>query len=161
MSKKLKPVFGLVLFVFLFFISCTSSPREEFTPLDYTEEDVITNEISNIEKMLESESTKALWRATLLKNNVGNTENTAVNTIVELCGQKVIKQYYEAFRLENNLEAKRLLSSLEAVNYPLDELLTAQKTELENKITSATPGFAIQQDASHSVSDYISGTVTI
>ena len=111
MSKKLKPVFGLVLFVFLFFISCTSSPREEFTPLDYTEEDVITNEISNIEKMLESESTKALWRATLLKNNVGNTENTAVNTIVELCGQKVIKQYYEAFRLENNLEAKRLLST--------------------------------------------------
>ena len=110
---------------------------------------------------MESESTKALWRATLLKNNVGNTENTAVNTIVELCGQKVIKQYYEAFRLENNLEAKRLLSSLEAVNYPLDELLTAQKTELENKITSATPGFAIQQDASHSVSDYISGTVTI
>ena len=69
MIKTLRSVFQLAILSLLFLVGCSSSPQEEFVPLDYTTEDVIQNEISSITKLLETESVKALWRASLLQKN--------------------------------------------------------------------------------------------
>ena len=58
MNKSFRSVLKLAFFSFLILASCRSTPQDEFVPLDYTEADVIKNEISTITKMLETESVK-------------------------------------------------------------------------------------------------------
>lgn len=160
MNKRFWLVFKLALFSFLILASCRSTPQDEFVPLDYTEADVIKNEISTITKILETESVKALWRSSILQRN-STVENESISQVLELCSQKVLQQYQEALKNKNFLEAQRLLSSLEAVDYPLNDVLVEEKQELNQKITSSVPGYAVPQDSPNTVSDYISGTVTI
>lgn len=160
MNKRFRSVLILALFSFLILASCRSTPQDEFVPLDYTEADVIKNEISTITKMLETESVKALWRSSLLQRN-STVENEAISQVLELCSQKVLQQYQEALKNKNYLEAHRLLSSLKAVDYPLNDALVEQKQDLDQKIVSSVPGYGVPQDSPHAVSDYISGTVTI
>lgn len=160
MNKSFRSVLKLAFFSFLILASCRSTPQDEFVPLDYTEADVIKNEISTITKMLETESVKALWRSSLLQRNSA-VENEAISQALELCSQKVLQQYQEALKNKSYLEAERLLSSLEAVDFPLDDAMVEQKKELGRKIASSVPGYGVSPDNPHAVADYISGTVTI
>ena len=160
MNKRLRLVFQLAIFSLLILVGCRSTSQDEFVPLDYTEADVIHNEITTITKLLETESVKALWRASLLQHN-SSVEHEAIAQVMELCGQKVVQQYHAALDSHNHLEARRLLWSLEAVDYPLDEVPQNQHQQLDEKIASSVPGYGIVQDSPHPVADYISGTVTI
>ena len=160
MIKTLRSVFQLAILSLLFLVGCSSSPQEEFVALDYTTEDVIQNEISSITKLLETESVKALWRASLLQKNSA-IPHEAIEQVFELCSQKVFQQYQEAIDASNYLEARRLLSSLVAVNFPVDVSSENQLEKLEGQIASKTPGHGIMTDTPHGVNDYISGTVTI
>ena len=160
MIKTLRSVFLLAVFSLLFLMGCSSSPQEEFVPLDYTTEDVIQNEISSITKLLETESVKALWRASLLQKN-SVSPHDAIEQVFELCSQKVFLQYQEAIEASNYLEAQRLLSSLVAVDYPVDASSENQLKKLEGQTASKIPGYGVVQDNPHAVSDYISGSVTI
>ena len=160
MIKTLKSVFQLAIFSLLFLAGCSSSPQKEFVPLDYTTEDVIQNEISSITKLLETESVKALWRASLLQKNSASPHD-AIEQVFELCSQKVLQQYQEAIESSHYLEARRLISSLMAVDYPVDASSENQLKKLEGQTASKIPGYGVVQDNPHGVNDYISGTVTI
>ncbi len=54
-----------------------------------------------------------------------------------------------------------MLWSLEAVDYPLDEVIENHHQQLDEKIAATVPGYGVAQDAPHPVADYIRGTVTI
>ena len=160
MNKRFGLVIQLAIFFLLILASCRSTSQDEFVPLDYTETDVIHNEISTITKLLETESVKALWRARLLQRN-SSVDHEAIAQVLELCGQKVTQQYHAALDSHNYLEARRLLRSLVAVGYPLDEMMQNQYQQLDEKIATSVPGYGVAQDTPHPVADYISGTVTI
>ncbi len=95
MNKRLGLVFQLAIFFLLILAGCRSTSQDEFVPLDYTEADVIQNEISTITKLLETESVQALWRASLLQRN-SFVDHEAIAQVLELCGQKVLQQYHAA-----------------------------------------------------------------
>lgn len=160
MNKRLGLVFQLAIFFLLILAGCRSTSQDEFVPLDYTEADVIQNEISTITKLLETESVQALWRASLLQRN-SFVDHEAIAQVLELCGQKVLQQYHAALDSRKYLEARRLLWSLEAVDYPLDEVIENHHQQLDEKIAATVPGYGVAQDAPHPVADYIRGTVTI
>ena len=160
MNNRFGLVIQLAIFFLLILASCRSTSQDEFVPLDYTEADVIHNEISTITKLLETESVKALWRASLLQRN-SSVDHEAIAQVLELCGQKVTQQYHAALDSHNYLEARRLLMSLVAVGYPLDEMMQNQYQQLDEKIATSVPGYGVAQDTPHPVADYISGTVTI
>lgn len=161
MNKQTRPVLGLAFLVLFILVSCSSSPKQEFTPLDYTQEDVIQNEVVSITQMLSSQSVKALWRASLLKENVGARNSSAVDQVFQLCGEQVEEEYRQAVEAGNYLEARRLLDSLEAVGFSSDPAIFSQKASIEQKILSETPGYGVQASPDAHVSKYISGTVTV
>lgn len=160
MNKRLGLVFQLAIFFLLILAGCRSTSQDEFVPLDYMEADVVQNEISTITKLLETESVQALWRASLLQRN-SLVDHEAIAQVLELCGQKVLQQYHAALDSRKYLEARRLLWSLEAVDYPLDEVIENHHQQLDEKIAATVPGYGVAQDAPHPVADYIRGTVTI
>ncbi|MBR2463671.1 MAG: serine protease [Spirochaetaceae bacterium] len=161
MNKRIRPVFGLAFLALLALLSCSSSPKEEFTPLDYSQEDVIQNEVSSITQLLSSQSVKALWRASLLKEHAGARNSSTADQVFQLCGARVAEEYHQAVEAGNYLEARRLLASLEAVDFSSEPAIFSQKVSLEEKILSATPGYGVQVTPDVPVSQYISGTVTV
>lgn len=161
MNKRTRPVFGLAFLVLLALVSCRSSPEQDFTPLDYTQADVIQNEVSTISGMLEADPVRALWRAALLRENTDLASYPSVAQVFEGCGERVEDACRQALASGSNLEAARLLSSLEAVGFPADQSLLSQRAALGDKILSSTPGFGVPPDSAGQVSKYISGTVTV
>lgn len=157
MNKRIGPVFLALLAL----LSCSSSPKEEFTSLDYSQEDVIQNEVASITQLLSSQSVKALWRASLLKEHAGARNSSAADQVFQLCGEQVSEEYHQAVEVGNYLEARRLLASLEAVGFSSEPDIFSQKASLEEKILSATPGYGVQATPDVPVSKYISGTVTV
>ena len=157
MNKRIGPVFLALLAL----LSCSSSPKEEFTSLDYSQEDVIQNEVASITQLLSSQSVKALWRASLLKEHAGARNSSAADQVFQLCGEQVSEEYHQAVEAGNYLEARRLLASLEAVGFSSEPDIFSQKASLEEKILSATPGYGVQTTPDVPVSKYISGTVTV
>ena len=97
MYKISKSVFLYVLTASLLFISCKSlkPPKTVPAPLNYTDNDIVKIEIDRINKFLETEPVRALWRACLL----GNEE------IVEKCRKAV------ELRLEVSLEEREYLDT--------------------------------------------------
>ena len=97
MYRISKSVFLYVLTASLLFISCKSlkPPKTVPAPLNYTDNDIVKIEIDRINKFLETEPVRALWRACLL----GNEE------IVEKCRKAV------ELRLEVSLEEREYLDT--------------------------------------------------
>lgn len=97
MYKISKSFFLYVLTASLLFISCKSlkPPKTVPAPLNYTDNDIVKIEIDRINKFLETEPVRALWRACLL----GNEE------IVEKCRKAV------ELRLEVSLEEREYLDT--------------------------------------------------
>ena len=90
-------------------------PQSVQQPLDYTDKDVIENEINNIRAFEETESTKALFRAYLL----GDDE------ILEECKAIVLEQAKKAEQENDYSLAFRLYKSLASV----EEVTTSEIEE--------------------------------
>ena len=97
MHKISKSVFLFALAAALTFVSCKSlkPPKSVPGPLNYTDDDIVKIEIERINKFLETEPVRALWRACLL----GNEE------IIQKCREAV------ELRLEVSLEEREYLDS--------------------------------------------------
>lgn len=150
--KKLLYLLLAVFIVCLAFSACKSfsQPEEIQKPLDYTNQDVIENEIKNIRELQEKESTKALFRACLL----GNEE------IISECAGIV------------KAEAEK---ALEGKDYPLalrlyKSLVAAIKDEKSEKIlesftldyTKDIPGLSVDEEKlPQTINDCINATVTV
>ena len=63
-------VFFLTALTASVFLSCKtlSQPKSIPQPINYSDEDIVKNEIHRIEEFLQTEPLRALWRAALLGN---------------------------------------------------------------------------------------------
>ncbi len=152
-------VFANIIIYSFIFTNCNSvkEPESVYDEPDYTEQDVRNNEISQIKDMLNNrESIKAMWRAYLLGDS----------NIINICVDKVVKQYNDFITTKKYYEAYRLYLSLEACGYEKLNTLSMGKQILENKINeetknilTATKSETFSKD--DSVKNYINGTVTV
>ncbi len=138
----------LFLFISLIF-SCSSVKKiENSISLDYSQEDVVKNEIETIRKLMSSEPTKALWRSYLL----GNKE------IFQECIEHCLIQLDLFIEEKDYFEAKKYVISLDAVNVKVDK----EKINLiESFYATDIPGFGKNTLEPKTIEDCVNATVTI
>ena len=137
----------------LLFCGCKSLklPDNVEKPLDYTDEDVVKNEIKNINTLLESLPVKALWRACILGDEA----------IIQKCREAVQNQLYLAIQEKHYYDAARLEKSLAAVGFKIDdEEITAALNSSDYDYD--LPGFTVDEKLlPKTISDCINATVTV
>ena len=103
----------LFFIIFSFSTGCKSVklPENVSKPLDYTDDDVVKNEIKNIYAMLETLPVKALWRACIL----GDAEVKAK------CQEAVKNQLLLAVQEERYYDAARYEKSLAVTGYAIED----------------------------------------
>ena len=149
--KKSVFIFCAVFSFFLFGCNSIKQPESIVQPVDYTNEDVVKNEIGNIQRLMEKESTKALFRAYLLQNQ----------QIFNECAALVQKQAENAVEEKDFVHALCLYKSLVSVDYNTQENLSKYNDYYQN-IYDDVPGFSLEQSKSpSSIKDCINATVTI
>lgn len=149
---------NLILYIILFFTasifcSCKSVklPENVEKPLDYTDEDVVKNEIKNITSLLESLPVKALWRACILGDEA----------VIKKCREAVENQLLLAIQEKRYYDAARFEKSLASVGFKVDD------EEIKAALTSSdsaydVPGFTVDQTLlPQNINDCINATVTV
>ena len=143
---------ALAVFTGLSIISCKSfsQPSEIPKPLDYTDQDVIDNEIKNIRELEQTECVKALFRACLL----GKDE------IIQECCEVVRTNAQTAFDEKDYQQALRLYKSLaSAVN---DQAAAKEYDDILAFYTKDIPGLSVDEEKlPKTISDCINATVTV
>ena len=125
-------------------------PSSVAQPINYSDEDIVQNEIQRINEFMENEPLRALWRAHLL----GRDE------VTEKCFLKVVELYNSAVEEKNYLDAKRYYKSLMAVNphWKASENLA----QLEKLAAADVPGFNGQnKKAPSKISECMKAAVTV
>ena len=125
-------------------------PSSVAQPINYSDEDIVQNEIQRINEFMENEPLRALWRAHLL----GRPE------VTESCFLKVVELYNSAVEEKNYLDAKRYYKSLMAVNpqWKASENLA----QLEKLAAAEVPGFNVQnKKAPSKISECMKAAVTV
>ena len=154
--KKLSFLF-CVFYTAIFLFSCKTikQPEKIFEPLDYTDTDVIQNEISAIRLLKETDSTKALFRACLVE------QNGAASSIVNECAALVREQAEQAFEQKDYTKALCLYKSLASVNIDYKENLALYQKCME-LLMADVPGFSVDKEKlPATVEDCINATVTV
>ncbi len=118
---------------------------------DYTLEDVRKEEIKRIDSLLENDPVYAYWRAYLL-----NDEKT-----VSKCADKVVELYKKSLEEKKFLDARRLLSALEYLNYSGTDKLEKSSQELDSLCLEKVNNLGAQSDKNTKVPELIKGTVTV
>ena len=153
MKRILKVSSLLVSCVFAFlFISCRSvrQPKTVAEPINYTDEDIVQNEIQRIDDFLEKEPLRALWRAHLL----GREE------VTQKCFSKIEELYNTSLEEKNYLDAKKYYKSLKVVNPQWKSGMTLE--QLEKSAINDVPGLTGQNKKSPSkISECMKAAVTI
>ncbi len=150
--KKISLLTFLALLLAGFFFSCKSisQPTEVSKPLDYTDQDVIENEIKNIRELQQKESTKALFRACLLGDQ----------TIIEECAAIVRNEADAALEQKDYPLALRLYKSLASATK--DEEAQKLYTEYFALYNNDVPGLTVDEEKlPQKISDCINATVTV
>ena len=116
-----------------FLISCRTVRQPSSVPehLNYSDEDIVKNEIERIDAFLESEPVRALWRASLL----GNEE------VLDRCFTKVSALLETSLEEKNYLDAKKYYKSLISVrpDWKLDGFTYSQ---IEKLAVAEVPGLS-------------------
>ena len=149
---------NLILYIILFFAasifcSCKSVklPENVEKPLDYTDEDVVKNEIKNITSLLETLPVKALWRACILGDEA----------VIKKCREAVENQLLLAIQEKRYYDAARFEKSLASVGFKVDD------EEIKAALTSSdsaydVPGFTVDETLlPQNINDCINATVTV
>ncbi|AEE17188.1 S1C family serine protease [Treponema brennaborense] len=159
----------------LLFASCASEP-DVYVPFDYSQNDVVRNEIGTVRGMLADKPVTALWRVFLLKRN-GAGSGDVVGEIAALydeCAAVVAAGCVASEASDDVLNALRLYTSLEAVQYPLLSEIPFSAESLASRVVRSVPGLggavgsagnaasdAVPVSAPAKVSSFINGTVTV
>ena len=132
--------------------SCRSvrQPREVAQPINYSDEDIVQNEIERINGFMENEPIRALWRANLLGHE----------DVIENCFSKIEELYKKALEDKNYLDAKKYYKSLKAVR---PQWKPSETYEQLDKLASAeVPGFSgVNKKAPAKISECMKAAVTI
>ena len=153
MQGFIKTSFLLISFSFAFLcISCRSvrQPKSVAQPINYTDEDIVQNEIERIDGFLENEPLRALWRAHLLGRD----------DVIQRCFSKVEELYNTALEEKNYLDAKKNYKSLKAVNPQWKSSMTYE--ELDKLALTEVPGLTgINKKSPSKISECMKAAVTI
>ncbi|MCR4899388.1 MAG: S1C family serine protease [Treponema sp.] len=149
---KLKQFTGCLVFFIsaILFFGCKSfeQPDSVQKPLDYTDQDVIENEINNIHELLKTESTKALFHACLLGNE----------DVLKECREAVNK---EAFEKEDFSKRVVLLKSLQSSGDYSEETIKNYQEALKNMYQDV-PGYNVDKaKLPKTTANCIDATVTV
>lgn len=145
---------SIKFFVFLFIIllvSCKTikQPESVVSPLDYTADDVVKNEIENIRRIKKDNPVHALWRASFLKQD----------DLLEECSLEVKKELKTAIENKDYYEALRLAKSLNALNIPLE---SDYLSLIDSAFIKDVPGLTgDKKNSPRTISDCINATVTV
>lgn len=153
MQRLIHKSFSFIAFTFsLFLISCQTvrQPSSVPQPLNYSDEDIVQNEIKRIDDFLENEPVRALWRASLL----GRDE------VTERCAAKVEELFNKAVEEENYLDAKKYYKSLQTVK-PGWKAEKYSYREIESLAAKDVPGFEKNTTPPSKISECMKAAVTI
>ena len=145
-----------IIFIFLsliLFITSCSSVKHPVTvsgPLNYSDENIVDNEIKRIDDMLATEPVRALWRSVLLgKKDIIEKTSIVVENLLK-----------EALEKEDYYTAKKYFISLTAIGWENKEI-DYTRAKLEELCSKETPGKASNDLAPASISECMTATVTI
>ncbi len=138
-----------------FLISCRTVRQPSSVPehLNYSDEDIVKNEIERIDTFLETEPVRALWRASLL----GKEE------VLDRCFTKVSDLLETSLEEKNYLDAKKYYKSLISVrpDWKLDGFTYSQ---IEKLAVAEVPGLSaagLNKKAPSKISECMHAAVTI
>ena len=141
----------LFLFVPLFFLLSCSSTKDLSNVeknQNYTEEDILQNEISEIKKLISSDPIKALWRASFVEDE----------QIKKDCIENCFNQFEIAIEEKDYFEASRYYTSLISMGQNVD----SSKEKLINSFfANDVPGFGKNLLKPKSIEDCVNASVTI
>ncbi len=142
----------------LFGCKTIAQPQSVVQPLDYTDQDVIENEIKTIREMQEKECTRALFRACLLNDS----------EIINECVELVVQQAQKAQEENDFAGAMKLYKSLTSVAEVFPEKIKdtdSLEKQYENCVAELyknVPGLTVDTEKlPASISDCINATVTV
>lgn len=146
-SNKKILFFPCLIFIFL---SCSTlkQPKSIEKPINYSDKDIVKNEIARINSMRETEPVRALWRSLLLNDeNVINQSITWLENLFE-----------SAIQEKNYFEAKKYYISLVTAGWNNPDFSKSLIDELYSK---DIPGFRKNELMPKTISDCMDATVTI
>ncbi len=162
----------VIVFAILFLslvISCSSTKNrtELFSDINYTDAEVVRDEISAIKKIAEENPVKALWRAKILSDNAGDFES--VSDLLDECFQKAQAKCIEFWDGKKYVDARRVYHSLVAAGCDDFRDLSFGEGALDQKINdsindsinASMPTLAGDTGGVTKLSDMIKGTVTV
>ena len=154
----------VTFFTFLFLsivISCgsTRNNAELFSDINYTDEEVVRDEISAIKKIAEENPVKALWRAKILSENASDFDS--VSDLLDECFQKTQAKCIEFWDGKKYVDARRVYRSLVAAGCSDFRGLSFGEGALEQAINDSMPVLALNTGGVTKLSDMIKGTVTV
>ena len=144
---------SLIFLTSLSFISCRTfrQPDSVPQPLNYSDADIVDNEIQRIDSFLEEEPVRALWRAGLLGRE----------DVTQRCLEKVEKLFDTAIEEKNYLDAKKYYKSMTSV---VPEWKSEKYTysQIEKLLLSEVPGLSgVNKKAPSKISECMKAAVTI
>ena len=147
--------FLILVLASVFLISCRTVRQPSSVPehLNYSDEDIVKNEIERIDAFLESEPVRALWRAKLL----GHEE------VFERCFSKVQSLLEASLEEKNYLDAKKYYKSLISVrpNWKLDGYTYSQVEKLSEADVPGLSASVSNKKAPSKISECMHAAVTI
>lgn len=150
MNKYFK-FFIFQLYFILFLSGCVSlnQPKKISEPINYSDENVVENEIKTIREIRLEDCTKALWRAMLLNNK----------DIILECQNIVYMKLEEALENKNYFDTRKYYLSLKTVNFNFDSEIEDKVLNLSN---SDVPGLTSENPKPpKNISDCLNATCTI
>ncbi len=159
-KQKILPRFFISVLLCLGLFGCKTikQPESVAQPLDYTDQDVIENEIKTIRELQEKESTRALFRACLLEDE----------EIINECVELVLQQVQKAQEENDFAGAIRLYKSLFSVEHLFPQKIKSeflhdnQYEKCVEELYKDVPGLTVDKEKLPvTISDCINATVTI
>lgn len=174
--KKINFIFAALVF----FAGCSSSnvPVVEHN-VNYTQSDAVENELDKIQTLLEENNVKALWRISLVLENIETEKSESLKTqkefsltqeienkaktVFEKCTESVVESYANALNEQNYFDAIRYFKSLQSCGYKDLGKLKLNEKQLVALAYKDVPGLGNTSSSGKAakVSDMIKGTVTV
>lgn len=158
MKKTILPLFAFVaLSSFLFSCATENVETRSFSPVNYTQEDAVKDEIKTIHSIMEKEAVKALWRSVLLLQNSNGM--AGVKECHDECVLKVKAELEKAWEEKKYVLSLTLAQSLENAGQSnftpsMAQIKAALESETASKMRQVPSG-------QEKVSQMIKGTVTV
>lgn len=144
--------FSLVFTFFLFGCTTLKQPKTVFSMPDYTEEDVLNNEIKRIKKIGEENLELALWRASLIH------DDELFNEYADSLFEK-LKQLNDEKKL---FESWQIYRTLKTVGYKKLDTLSVSEQQLYSEYLYNVPGVVVEKSLlPKNIQNCIDATVTI